>query len=133
MKKIITLLFAVSFFLTTKAQTSFACTYRTLTVWNDYTKKYEDVSGYQEASLFVVGSKETMFTHTINNLESTYYVKSREYDAVNDVWTYDVVSDVGNNYYYVFDLNNYEVRAAYRSNGNVYMVVFSVKSIWTGN
>lgn len=129
-KTIFTLLLSISLFVSTKAQTSFACTYRTLTVWNDYTKKYEEVSGYSESSLFEVNSKETMFIHTISSVTSTYYVKSREYDETNKVWTYDVVSDVGNNYYFVFNPKNYEVRAAYKYNNNVYMIVFNVKSIF---
>lgn len=130
MKKALSILFAISLFVSVKAQTSFACTYRTLTVFNNYTKKYETVGGYSEPSLFVMNSKETMFTHTIENLTSTYYVKNRKYDYDNDVWTYDVVSDVGNGYYYVFDPKNLEVRAVYEYNGNIYMIVFDVKSVF---
>ena len=129
-KTIFTLILFVNLIFTLKSQTSFACTYRTLTVWNDYTKKYEDVDSYTESSLFEVNSKETMFIHTISSVTSTYYVKSREYDETNKVWTYDVISDVGNSYYFVFDPKNYEVRAAYKYNNNIYMIVFAVKSIF---
>lgn len=130
MKKVLTILFAISLFVSVKAQTSFSCVRRDLTIWNDYTKKYEDLGGYSENSLFVVNDKETMFTHTISSMTSTYYVKEREYDAKNDVWTFSVVSDVGNEYYYIFDPKNYQVRAAYNYKGNIYMIVFTVKSIF---
>ena len=42
---------------------------------------------------------ETMITHTIENMKSTYYVKDREFLNTKKVWTYGVVSDVEMNIY----------------------------------
>lgn len=96
---------------TVKAQVSFSCYHREYCDWNEATQNYEDnCRGYDEASLFVMNESETMFTHTIESMKSTYYVQEKNYDEKNDVWTYDVVSDVGNKYYYIFDPKNNEIR-----------------------
>jgi hypothetical protein len=74
---------------------------------------------------------ETMFTHTIESMKSTYYVSSKEYDAENDVYTYFVTSDVGNKYYYVFDPKNKEIRAAFIDENDKSMLLrFYVKAIF---
>lgn len=96
---------------TVKAQVSFSCYHREYCDWNEATQNYEDnCRGYDEASLFVMNESETMFTHTIESMKSTYYVQEKNYDEKNDVWTYDVVSDVGNKYFYIFDPKNNEIR-----------------------
>jgi hypothetical protein len=129
-KTIIILTFALFGLTNLKAQTSFSCTYREYCYWNESTKKYGDCEGYEESSLFVMNKAETMFTHTIETLKSTYYVESKEYDEKNDVFTYFVTSDVGNKYYYIFDLKNKEVRAVFESEGKTVLLTFVVKSIF---
>lgn len=112
------------------AQSSFSCHYREYCDWNPSSGKYENCEGYDEASLFVMNEQETMFTHTIESMKSTYYVNKKEYDAENDVYTYDVTSDVGNKYFYIFDPKNKEVRAVFTKDGETRMVRFYVKSIF---
>ncbi|MDG0972896.1 MAG: hypothetical protein P8O07_01945 [Crocinitomicaceae bacterium] len=114
------------------AQVSFSCTYREYCEWNDYTESFEtDCNGYEDVSLFVMNKSETLFTHTTETRKSTYYVTEREYDSVNDVYTYSVKSDVGNSYYYIFDIKNKEVRAVYVDvNGKTQLIRFYVKAIF---
>lgn len=113
------------------AQVSFSCNYREYCSWNNYTERFGDCNGYEESSLFVMNDSETMFTHTIESMKSTYYVTSREYDAENEVYTYFVTSDVGNKYYYVFDPKNKEVRAMYTDdNDETTLLRFYVKAIF---
>jgi hypothetical protein len=113
-----------------RGQISFSCDYRQYCDWNDDNKKFENCRGYEESSLFVLNKAETMFTHTIETMKSTYYVDSKEYDEQKEVWTYSVTSDVGNKYYYVFDPKNKQVRALYTVEGNSKLIVFSVKAIF---
>ena len=112
------------------AQTSFSCKYREYCTWSDYYQKFKNCKGYEDASLFVMNKSETMFTHTTNSIKSTYYVKSKQYDKEHDVFTYSVTSDVGNKYYYVFDLNNKEIRILAKRNGTTTLVRFYVKAIF---
>jgi hypothetical protein len=131
MKKIILILTLALIGLTNlNAQISFSCTYRQYCTWNEYTEEFEDCEGYEESSLFVMNANETMFTHTIETMKSTYYVDSKEYDKKNDVWSYNVTSDVGNKYIYIFDPKNKEIRALYITDDKTMMIVFSVKAIF---
>ena len=127
---IIILTFALLGLTNLKAQTSFSCTYRQYCYWNETTEKYGNCEGYEESSLFVMNKAETMFTHTIETLKSTYYVESKEYDEKNDVYTYFVTSDVGNKYYYIFDPKNKEVRAVIKKEGKTILLTFTVKAIF---
>ena len=130
-KKLLLLVFAfMSFATALKAQVTFTCYYREYCDWNSYTEKFVNCKGYDEASMFVMNEKETMFTHTNENMKSTYYVDSKEYDSKNDVYTYEVTSDVGNKYYYVFDPKNKEIRALYVKDGETVMIRFYVKAMF---
>jgi hypothetical protein len=112
------------------AQTSFSCIYREYCTWNKVIEKYENCSGFEENSLFVINKNETMFTHTTEILKSTYYVDIKEYDNVKDVYTYDVTSDIGNKYYFVFDLKNKQIRVVFTKDGITKMIVYSVKAFF---
>ena len=129
-KTILILVFALLGLTNLKAQISFSCTYRQYCEWNEYTEKFGNCQGYEESSLFVMNENETMFTHTIETMKSTYYVNSKEYDKEKDVWSYNVTSDVGNNYLYVFDPKNKEIRALYIKDGKTMMIVFTFKAIF---
>lgn len=114
-----------------KAQVSFSCTYREYCNWDEKTQKFETkCDGYEESSLFVMNKNETMFTHTTPEMKSTYYVDKKEYDKENDVYTYDVTSDVGNKYFYIFDVKNKEIRAVFEQDGKTVLLRFYVKSIF---
>lgn len=112
------------------AQTSFSCVYREYCYWNEYTEKFGSCEGYDESSLFVMNKTETMFTHTIESMKSTYYVNNRKYDEAKDVWLYYVTSDVGNEYIYIFDPKNKEIRALFAKGKKTIMIVFTVKAIF---
>ena len=78
-----------------------------------------------------MNESETMFTHTIESMKSSYFVSEKEYDSENDVHTYDVTSDVGNNYYYIFDIKNKEIRAVFTNeDGNIMLIRFYVKAMF---
>jgi hypothetical protein len=78
-----------------------------------------------------MNENETLFKHTTETISSTYYVQSKEYDKKNDVYTYFVTSDVGNKYYYVFDLKNKEIKALLVGDrGKMQLVRFYIKAIF---
>lgn len=128
--KFLILIITLLSFNTIHAQVSFSCTYREYCYWNVVTEKFDNCKGYEENSLFVMNKSETMFTHTIEEMKSTYYINSKEYDKKNDVYTYDVTSDVGNKYYYIFDPKNKEVRAVFKRDGQSVLLTFTVKAIF---
>lgn len=110
-----------------QSQISFSCTHRETCYWNESTKNFEECFKEAESSLFEFNKAETMFIHTTPNIESTYYIKSKEYDKMINVWTYTVVSDVGNTYLYFIDPDHNQIRALTSKN---MLVVFYVKSMF---
>lgn len=112
------------------AQTSFSCYHREYCYWNENTELFEDCEGYEEPSLFVMNADETMFTHTIETMKSTYYVSESEYDEQYEVWSYTVKSDVGNEYIYIFDPKNKEIRVLFMQDGETVLLRFYVKAIF---
>ncbi|MFA0960252.1 hypothetical protein AB9P05_00440 [Roseivirga sp. BDSF3-8] len=107
-----------------------SCYYREYCNWNNYTKKFEDCDGYEEASLFKLNDNETMLTHVIEDRETTYYISSSKRDVQYDVWTFNATSDTGNDYYFVLDPKNKQVRIVFKSDGEMKMVRFYVKAIF---
>lgn len=129
-KTILIFVFILSSLASLNAQISFSCTYRQYCEWNDSAEKFDNCEGYAESSLFVMNEDETMFTHTIETMKSTYYISSKEYKADTEVWTYDVISDVGNSYIYIFDPKNKEIRVLFIYEGKAMLLGFTVKSIF---
>ena len=135
MKKRVTILLLLALTLGlnhVNAQVSISCTYREYCEWDDQIKEFEsDCKGYEDVSLFVMNETETLFTHTTETIKSTYFVKEKEYDDVNEVFAYTVTSDVGNEYYYIFDLKHKEVRAVFvNDEGKTMLLRFLVKAIF---
>jgi hypothetical protein len=131
MKLIVTSLVIVLFFSSNfQSQVSFSCTYQQVCFWNENTEEYEDCQGKKENSLFKMNADETMFTHTTEEMQSTYYVNSSEYNSINDVYTYRVTSDAGNDYYYIFDIKNKEIRIVLKQEERTLLLTFTVKAIF---
>ena len=114
-----------------KAQTSYSCTYREYCKWNEQLGDYEsECEGYQEASLFVLNANKTMITHTIQEMTTTYYVKKTEYRKDYNVTLYYVVSDTGHGYLFLLDPDNMEIRVLDEEDDYDVMTRFYVKAIF---
>jgi hypothetical protein len=134
MKRLLLLLFVVP--IICFSQTSISCEYKEQCQWNQYEGNWYDCgNSYEDNSLFVMNKDETMFTHTTSEIKSTYYVKKARYtqeDQENGFFAYDVVSDAGNEYYFIFDLENKEVKGVSTSGeqDDWYLIRWYVKSIF---
>jgi len=113
------------------SQTSFSCNLKEFCDWNEYKDTWEDdCNPFEYNCLFVMNKDETMFVHTTATMKSTYYVKEK-LSGEDNQFTYEVVSDVGNEYYYIFDVKNEEVKAITEDeNGNSILIRWYVKSIF---
>ena len=134
MKKLLLLLFITPFI--SFSQTSFSCNSKEQCNWNKYDKDWLTCGdAYENNCLFEMNKDETMFVHTTPKMKSTYYIKKYRYteeQANESFFAYDVVSDTGNKYYFIFDMKLKEVKAVYTS-GDVddwYMIRWFVKSIF---
>jgi len=117
------------------SQTSFSCNLKEFCDWNEYKETWEnDCNSFEYNCLFVMNKDETMFVHTTATIKSTYFVKKSRYtqeQADENFFAYDVVSDVGNEYYFIFDMANKEVKTITKDeNGNSILIRYYVKSIF---
>jgi len=86
-----------------------------------------------EASLFELNAGKTMFTHTTSSMTSHYYVQSKKFDSQYNLYTYDVVSDVGNKYVFYIPLNGTGNLSIFKEQGNKsYMIKHHIRRTWTG-
>lgn len=129
MKKLLLLLFVTP--IICFSQTSFSCDLKEFCDWDEVTEVWEnDCDPFEYHCLFEMNKDETMFVHTTPTMKSTYYVKEK-LSAEDNQFTYNVVSDVGNEYFYIFDVKNEEVKAITEDeNGNSILIRFYVKSIF---
>jgi len=117
------------------SQTSFSCDLKEFCDWNEDDNTWEkDCNPFEDHSLFVMNKDETMFVHTTETMKSTYYVKksrSTQEEEDEGLFTYDVVSDAGNKYYFIFDMANKEVKTITEDeNGSSILIRYYVKSIF---
>jgi len=72
-----------------------------------------------------------MFTHVTESIKSAYYIESKTQDEDTGVWMLSVQSDVGNDYIYFLDFKHDEIRVAAKSDGELILVRFYIKRVWT--
>ena len=120
-------------FLSTQAfaQLNVSCKYREMCLWDEDEESFNDCKGYEENSRFKINEDETMFIHTTETIQSAYYINEKEVDDETGVIIYYVESDVGNEYVYFFDLEHDEIRIAAEMEGEMVMVRFMVKKVWS--
>ena len=130
MKKLLLLLLFVSPIICF-SQTSLSCNLKEFCYWDDVSESWgDDCNPFEDNSLFVMNKDETMFVHTTSTIKSTYYVKET-LPSKEDLYWYSVVSDVGNEYIFLFDLKNEEVKAITEDeNGSSILIRYYVKSIF---
>ena len=86
-----------------------------------------------EASLFELNAGKTMFTHTTSNMTSHYYVQSSKFDTQYNLYTYEVVSDVGNKYVFYIPPGGTGNLSIFKDQGNKsYMIRHHIRRSWTG-
>jgi hypothetical protein len=130
MKKIIFIITLFFGIVKAKAQLSFSCDSRKFCTYNKATATYGNCEEYEESSLFVISKAKTMFTHITELIKSAYYIMSSQYDKEKDAWSFDVISDVGNKYFYVFEQKNKRVTGFIDNNGEKKLIQFKVKAVF---
>jgi hypothetical protein len=100
----------------------------------DNTKEEWVISSAEDPffSFFEFNEDFTLLTHTTSDITSAYIIKSEEYDEPRDQYTFEVVSDVGNEYLLIMDKNNNNIRFIGEDESGTYLVRFRIKKVWKG-
>lgn len=113
------------------AQMNISTNFRQDGIWDKEKEEWSIFSTDDEELTFFEFNKDfTMFKHTTATITSAYMIKSQKYDEENERYEFDVVSDVGNKYYMIFDLKNENVRFIYERDGSMFLVQHSIKKVW---
>jgi hypothetical protein len=95
----------------TYSQSYFSVDKRTFTYWDSAKEDFVEYDSDSQKSLFKLNDNETLFEHTTEKMTSVYYITKSEFNKENYVWSYDVISDAGNRYTFVFDPKNNQIRS----------------------
>ncbi len=112
-------------------QTFLSCNLKEYCAWNEVTEAWEmDCDPFENNCLFEMNEDETMFVHTTSEMKSTYYIKEKV-SGEDGLFRYNVISDVGNEYHYLFDIKHKEVKTMIEDeNGNSLLVRWYVKAVF---
>jgi hypothetical protein len=113
------------------AQMNISTNFRQDGIWDKEKEEWTIFSTNDEELTFFEFNKDyTMFKHTTASITSAYMIKSQKYDEENERYEFDVVSDVGNKYFMIFDIKGENVRFIYERDGELYLVQHSIKKVW---
>ena len=100
-------------------------------VYNKETQSYDKIAEDQPGITFIDFSVNyTLFTHKTQKMSSTYSITSSESNDEDETITFDIVSDIGNTYIMVLDLNNNHINFLYEVDGEIYVIRHSIKHLW---
>lgn len=114
----------------TFAQLSISTHKRIDAKWSDYKNSWTVINENENATLFEFNVEMTMFKHTTSNIVSTYYIKSSSYDESKKKYELSIISDVGNKYTMIIDVENSNIRFVYTRDGITYAVQHNIKNSW---
>lgn len=104
--------------------------YRYNAYWSDLTDSWKTLTEKEDPTLFIFNKDMTMFKHRTRSITSDYFIISEEYDATNKQYELEVVSDVGNKYTMILDLEDENLRFIYKKGGKSYLVQHEIKTTW---
>lgn len=131
MKKLMLALGTVLFSIQLFAQMNISTNLREDYTWDEETEEWELISSDEEELTFFKFNKElTMFKHTTPSITSAYIINSYEYDEENDQYTFEVMSDVGNEYTMILDEKNENIRFIGESEDGTFCVRHTIKKLW---
>ncbi len=100
-------------------------------VWSESEEDWIFVnSNDSEFTFFNFNEELTMFKHVTPSITSAYIINSNDYDEERDQYTFEITSDVGNNYTMIIDVNNNNVRFIGENENGVYIVRHNIKRLW---
>lgn len=112
------------------AQVTMSSECRQYFTWDSTATGWEYATIENTPSFFEFNKEFTMFTHITLKIRSTYRVYNEEYFEEFDRYEYDIVSDVGNRYIMIIDVENDNIRMIYKEEDTSVMIRFPIKSVY---
>lgn len=131
MKKLILIIAVIFCMLQVSAQMHISTSSRTNAVFNTSTEEYETTSTDEfSITVFNFNKDLTMIKHVTEGITSAYTITNTHENKKNNCFEFDIVSDVGNKYFLIFDPDRNNIRFIYDSGTEVRLVQYEIKRAW---
>jgi hypothetical protein len=100
------------------------------TKYNEDTKEYDLIEEINKFNYFELSKGLKTIKHTCSDFDTNYIIKTVD-EKEKGLWVFKVVSDIGNDYTFIVDINNQNIRLMMKQNEEVYMLQYTIKKSWT--
>lgn len=112
------------------AQTYIYTSEREYCAYNPSTDEFDKCDSWEDHTLFVIDSRESQLQHFTDDVNSTYYIDSKEWNDDMELNLWHVTSGSGTKYTYVVNLESGAVAALYDNGDESFIVTFSIAKYW---
>ncbi len=112
------------------AQTYVYASEREYCAYNPSTKEFDKCDSWEDHTLFVIDERETRLQHFTDDVNSTYYVDSKEWNDDMELNLWYVTSGAGTKYTYVVNLETNAIAALYDNGDESFIVTFTIAKYW---
>ncbi len=130
MRAFYTVLFLVFAYNLAQAQTYVYSSEREYCAYNPRTDEFDKCESWEDHTLFVIDSRETKFEHYTDDVNSTYYIDSKEWNEDMGLNLWHATSNAGNKYTYVVNLKNNAIAVLHDDGDDSFIVTFTIKKYW---
>ena len=131
MRKILTTLVLLTALATwCSAQTYVYTNEREYCAYNPSSGEFDKCDSWEDHTLFVIDERETKLQHFTDDVNSTYYIDSKEWNDDMELNLWHVTSGSGTKYTYVVNLEGNAIAALYDNGDESFIVTFSVSKYW---
>lgn len=129
-KRLLLLVSMLTLTICSMAQLSISTSIRQDAVWDVLDEDWDVISMDSSGTFFEFNKEFTMFKHTTATITSNYKITSLETVEEENSYTLQVVSDVGNEYEVVIDVENNYIGFFYERDDEYILVHHTIKKLW---
>lgn len=112
------------------AQTYLYTSEREFCAYNPINGEFDKCDSWEDHTLFVIDERETNLKHYTDDVNSTYYIDSKEWNDDMELNLWYVTSNTGTKYTYVVNLESMAVAALYDNGDESFIVTFTIDKYW---
>ena len=99
--------------------------------WDEKNEEWEKFStDKSDISFFDLNKDLTLIKHTTSLNTTAYMIKNYKHNEEDDIHEFDLVSDLGNNYYFILDIMNDRILFIFAIDDKTLMVRHTIKNLW---
>lgn len=112
------------------AQTYIYTNEREYCAYNPSTEEFDKCDSWEDHTLFIIDKRESQLQHFTDDVNSTYYVDSKEWNDDMELNLWNVTSGSGTKYVYLVNLESNAIAALYDNGDESFIVTFTIAKYW---